>query len=124
MSWQRLPGDSKSSALVGPPPLRAAAASALTAVPDRRRRLSQGVLLQASILARFLGLRLLRLDTVLVLLPADIPRQPSTAEERPIPVSAHARNALPRSTFIAEGLSEAARNIEESKQLLAKARDT
>jgi hypothetical protein len=43
---------------------------ALTAVPDRSRRLSEGALVQASVRARLLGIPLLRLDATVVLMPA------------------------------------------------------
>ncbi|MBV9196248.1 MAG: hypothetical protein JO168_19095 [Solirubrobacterales bacterium] len=90
----------------------------LTAVPDRSKRLSQGVLLEGSILARFLGLRLLRLDTVILIAPADVPAGRSTAVEPPIRASTQAGDALPRGS----GLSAAVRDIDEGRALLAAAR--
>ena len=119
---QRLLGDWKSSAPVVLPPLSAPAAIALTAVPDRGRRVSQGLLLQASILARFLGLRLLKLDAVIVLLPADIPSSEAAGSGWQPRSSAPAPRSLPRTNSFGQGLSEAVRDIEESRALLARAR--
>ena len=44
----------------------------LTAVPDRSARLSGGILIEGSILARVMGVRLLTLDATIVLTPADV----------------------------------------------------
>jgi hypothetical protein len=89
-------------------PRRAGATSPLSleAVPDRRRRVSDGVLVEASILARLLGLRLLTLDVTLVLVPADV-SAPSTVPARPVP---------------GRGLADAVRSISEGAELLAEAR--
>lgn len=46
--------------------------TAVTATPDPRRSLSDGILIQASVLGRVLGLRILTLDTTVVLMPADV----------------------------------------------------
>jgi len=73
----RRPSDSRSSARVI---LRSAGATipvVLTAVPDRRGRPSDGVLVEGSILTRLFGIRLLTLDATVVVVPADVsaPRQ-------------------------------------------------
>jgi hypothetical protein len=95
----------------------------LMATPDRRRRLSEGVLVDASIRARLLGIRLLTIDATVVLAPADVtapsvaahdpPRRPSV---RPSGIS---RN---RSAATGRGLAEAVRSINEGAELLAEAR--
>jgi hypothetical protein len=96
-------------------PRRAGATSplALEAVPDRRRRVSDGVLVEASILARLLGLRLLTLDVTLVLVPAEV--------SAPAPTSAG--NGLPPARPVpGGGLAAAVRSINEGAELLAEAR--
>ena len=50
-----------------------------TAARDRRRRPSDGVVVEASILARLLGLRLLTLDATVVLVPAEVTAPPTRA---------------------------------------------
>jgi hypothetical protein len=82
----------------------------LEAVPDRRRRISDGVLVEASILARLLGLRLLTLDVRLVLVPADVsvpPRRSHPPSARLVP---------------GRGLADAVRSISEGAELLAESR--
>lgn len=44
----------------------------LTAVPDRGGQPSDGVLVEGSIVTRLLGLRLLKLDATVVVVPADV----------------------------------------------------
>ena len=95
----------------------------LTAIPDRAGRLSDGVLLQATIWARFLGIRILTVDTTVVISPADIDaasatrtRPPTRASPRPARVSpTSARRAAP-------GLAAAVRNLDEGAELLARSR--
>jgi hypothetical protein len=91
----------------------------LTVAPDRRRRLSQGVLVEGSILARLLGMRLLRLEATVVLTPADV--RTSTGARRaargPSSASPPRRSGGPR-----RGLADAARDIDEGARLLAQAR--
>ena len=95
----------------------------LAAVPGRRRRLSDGVLVEGSIRARLLGIRLLTIDATVVLAPAEItPAEITPAEIITPPAPAHhpaphmpARSARP-------GLAEAVRSISEGAELLAQAR--
>jgi hypothetical protein len=102
-----------------PPAIESADSGVLTVAPDRRRRLSQGVLVEASILARLLGLRLLRLEATMVLTPADVRTSTgsSRAARRPSSASPPRRSAVPR-----RGLADAARDIDEGARLLAQAR--
>jgi hypothetical protein len=78
------------------------------------------VLVEASILARLLGMRLLRLEATMVLTPADV--RTSTGPRRSVPRSSSAapprRSAGPR-----RGLADAARDIDEGARLLAQARE-
>jgi hypothetical protein len=95
----------------------------LTAVPDRGRRLSHGVLIEGSILARVMGIRLLTLDATVVLVPADVTAPGSVAPDRPIhtslPPDATTRS---RSSAAGTGLAEAVRSLNEGAELLAQAR--
>jgi hypothetical protein len=96
---------------------------ALTAVPDRRRRLSDGVLVDASIHARLLGVRLLTIDATIVLVPADVAGTSPTAHpaaEGPAPRPLPASPARP----VAAGprLAQAVRTINEAAELLAETR--
>ncbi len=107
-------------------PRRAGATSplALEAVPDRRRRVSDGILVEASILGRVLGLRLLTLDVTLVLVPADVspPAPPSAPRELPAGASPR-RNGPPQVRPVpGGGLADAVRSINEGAELLAEAR--
>ncbi len=95
---------------------------ALTVAPDRRRRLSDGVLVEASLLARVMGIRLLTIDATLALVPADITTSSSAAlpparASRPGPVVTPGRSRV-----AGHGLAEAVRNINEGAELLAEAR--
>ena len=77
--------------------------------------------MEASILARVLGLRLLTLDATLVVVPADVaprrPRGPSALT----PVRS-SEVAPPQSHTVGLGLTDAVRNINEGADLLAHAR--
>ncbi|HEU4703895.1 MAG TPA: hypothetical protein VFS37_15550 [Conexibacter sp.] len=82
-------------------------------------RESHGVVVEASIVARLLRIRLLRLDATVVVLPADVAEplpQPSPA--RPPPrreLGGPSTDGRPR-------LAEAVRAIEESAAILARTR--
>ena len=106
-----------------PRAVRAAAPVPLMAIPDRRRRLSEGVLVDASIRARLLGIRLLTIDATVVLAPADV-TAPSVAAHDP-PQRASVRSSgisRNRSAATGHGLAEAVRSINEGVELLAEAR--
>lgn len=112
-------GVSRTSARVIPPAIESVDTGVLTVAPDRRRRLSQGVLVEGSILARLLGMRLLRLEATVVLTPADVKTStgPRRAARLPSSASPPPRSAVPR-----RGLADAARDIDEGARLLAQAR--
>ena len=121
---------------------------ALTVVPDRRGTLASGALLRATIRARLLGLRLLRLEAAVVLVPADLSSAPAglpPAQKKPGAVSlmtlplaagqdpqavpsAPTRLYEPISSvsayFPGRSLAEAMRHIQESDELLAATRRT
>jgi hypothetical protein len=107
---------------VGPRTLETRAPAALTAIPDRRRRLSDGVLVDASIQARLLGLRLLTVDASIVLVPAEVSASPAAhpAATRPPPRSSV---PAPRRTIVAgPRLAQAVRSINEAAEVLAETR--
>jgi hypothetical protein len=79
------------------------------------------VLVEASIRARVMGLRLLSLDATVVLVPADLTASPSAAVDlpaqapaRPSAVSRTGRRAAGR------GLAEAVRSIDEGAEILSR----
>jgi hypothetical protein len=86
---------------------------------DRRRRLSDGALVEASIRARLLGIPLLRLDATVVLVPAEItapsaPHEPARTRSFGVPPT--------RSGAAGRGLAEAVRSINEGAEVLAEVR--
>jgi hypothetical protein len=101
----------------------------LTATPDRRRSPSDGLVVEASILARLLRLRLLTLDATVVVVPAEV----TSLSPRPSAVRGRAR-ARPVGSAVAlpagrsrpsggrRGLAEAVRAIEEGAEILAAVR--
>jgi hypothetical protein len=102
---------------------RTTAAAGLTAVPDPGKRLSDGVLVEACIRARLLGLPILKVDATVVLAPAGLTALTSAARDLPIGSSARpSRAASTRSGDSREGLAEAVRTINEGAELLAEAR--
>ena len=87
---------------------------------DGHGRLSQGVLVEASVVARLLGLRVLTLEATALLAPADLRAGPAAQAEvagAPRPVAPVARTAAAR-----RGLAEAVRDLDEGARLLEQAR--
>ena len=76
--------------------------------------------MEGSILAHVLGLRLLRLEATMVLLPADVSTStgPRRGARRASSISPPRRSAVRR-----RGLADAARDIDEGARLLAHARE-
>jgi hypothetical protein len=102
---------------------RTTAPAGLTAVPDPGKRLSDGVLVEARIRARLLGLPILKVDATVVLAPAGLTAPTSAARDLPIGSSSRpSRAALTRSGDSRGGLAEAVRTINEGAELLAEAR--
>jgi hypothetical protein len=102
---------------------RATAPAGLTAVPDPRKRLSDGVLVEACIRARLVGIPLLKVEATIALAPAGLTAPTSAPRDQPIRSSARpSRAASTRSGDSREGLAEAVRTINEGAELLAQAR--
>jgi hypothetical protein len=88
------------------------ATASLIAVPDRRQRLSDGLVVEASIVARLLRFRLLAIDVGVVVSPARVAaRSPAVAPR-----------ARPRAT--GGGLAAAERFLDEGAAHLAASRVT
>jgi hypothetical protein len=127
-SRRRRRDDSRSTALIAQPAVGATIPVALRALPDRRRRPSDGVLVEASILGRVLGLRLLKLDAVIVLTPAEVTSPSSAARAERLSVARAERppsasDGAPARSFTGRSrLAEAVRNIDEGAEILAEAR--
>ena len=103
--------------------------------PDGSRRPSDGIVAEASIVARLLRLRLLTLDATVVISPAVVttppsgprPAAPRPAAPRPAVApardgSARARPALAPAGSIGRRLAQAARSVDESAATLAATR--
>jgi hypothetical protein len=107
-----MPKTSRGTALVG-----------LTAVPDPRKRLSDGVLVEACIRARLIGIPLLKIEASIVLAPAGLTASTSAPRDPPTRSSARSSHAaLTRPGVLGQGLNEAVRTINEGAELLAHAR--
>jgi hypothetical protein len=108
------------SARVTPRTVEVTAPFVLTAVPDRRRRPSDGLVVEASIVARLLGIRLLKLDATVAIVPADV-TAPSAARHEPRVRAPGRSNGVPlaRSAPAGRGLAEAVRRIDEGAAILA-----
>ena len=88
-----------------------------------KRRQSEGVIVEASILARLFGVRLLKLDATVLVGPADVTS--SAAAPRALQVLPSAHHSVPRARLNAaagRGLADAIRSINEGAELLAEAR--
>jgi hypothetical protein len=95
----------------------------LEVAPDHRRRLSDGALVEASIAARLLGMRILTLDATVALVPADVTAATPVVQDRPTyapPRSPGNSRGNPRS--VGQGLAGAVRNLDEGARLLAAVR--
>jgi hypothetical protein len=110
-------------------PGRRTAPVVLELAPDRSKRLSDATLVEASITARLLGIRLLTLDATIALVPADVtaPTAAVTDGAARVHRSAHASGTTSgdsqrRSRPIGRGLADAVRNLDEGAKLLAEVR--
>jgi hypothetical protein len=92
-------------------------AIALDVAPDGRRRLSEGALVEASVVARLFGVRLLRLDASVALAPAEV--RPTTGAVQAAPRTA--TRSAPRRAAVApgRGLPEAVRTLSEAAEVLS-----
>ncbi|MGB2712165.1 MAG: hypothetical protein WBC33_11695 [Conexibacter sp.] len=93
----------------------------LTAIPDRRRRPSDGLVVEASIVARLLGIRLLKLDATVVIVPADVTAPPSALHDSRPPTRARSLG-LPPSGVVSGSLADAVQRINEGAAILDEAR--
>jgi hypothetical protein len=108
---------------VTPRMLETTAPVTLRAIPDRRRRLSDGVLVDASIQARVLGLRLLTVDASIVLAPADVrPASPAALPPAEHPGRRSSAPSPRRSVAAGPRLAQAVRSINEAAEVLAETR--
>jgi hypothetical protein len=108
---RRRRSDSRSSARDIRRTLETSPSTTLIAVPAGSGRLSDGLIIEASVVARLLGLRLLALDASVVVSPAEMRGRP--------PASAAPRT---RPGAIGAGLATAERRIAEGAASLAAAR--
>jgi hypothetical protein len=104
-------GASRSTARAARP-----ATTNLLAVPDDGRRLADGVVVEASVVARLFRIRLLAIDASVVIAPADV------TARRPVAVRSLPRAVPTRSHTIGPGLAAAGRIIDEGKACLAASR--
>jgi hypothetical protein len=115
---RRLRGSSGSGgAVTNTPPIT------LTAIPNRGKRLSDGVLVEASVVGRVLGLRILTVRASVVLAPAEVTGASSAHRDPGVRAAAPVSPVGP--TLLrapGHGLAEAVRRIDEGAQLLAEAR--
>jgi hypothetical protein len=89
---------------------------ALDLTPDGRRRLSEGALVEASVVARLLGVRLLRLHATVALAPAEV--RPAPGPVRDVTLTAPRR----RPGAPGRRLPDAVRSIDEAAEILARTR--
>jgi pyridoxal biosynthesis lyase PdxS len=95
--------------------------AALTAIPDRRRRPSDGLVVEAKIVARLLGLRLLTLEATVVVVPAEVTAPAHTIDGTPR-APARSDGVPPERAGAAGSLAEAVRRIDEGAAILAEVR--
>ena len=95
----------------------------LRVVPDPSRRLSEGVLVEACIRARLIGIPVLKIDAMIALAPAGLTSPISGRADKATRGSAPSSGAAStRSAIRGQGLAEAVRRINEGAELLADAR--
>jgi hypothetical protein len=117
------PGGSHASPHVLGEPIARTGPVVLTAVPSRRKRLSDGVLVEALVLGRVLGMRILTLRASVVLAPAEVTSPTSADRAVALPPAARPAGLVPaRRPVAGRRLAEAVRRIDEGAQLLADAR--
>ena len=111
------------------PPGKRTAPVVLELAPDASKRLSDATLVEASITARLLGIRLLTLDATIALVPADVTAPTAAVADRALRVDraprasrASSRDSQRRSGPVGRGLADALRNLDEGAKLLAEVR--
>jgi hypothetical protein len=111
---------------VAPPTGKRAVPVVVAVAPDRRRRLSDAALVEASVAARLLGMRILTLNATVALVPADVTAATHPVRDRP-PSEDQAAHVPMRSSgdsrarpgTAKHNLADAVRNLEEGARLLA-----
>jgi hypothetical protein len=91
----------------------------LRAVLNRNGRLSEGMLVEASILARLLGMKVLKLDASVLVVPAEAEPVTSAARDGDQRLPTRRRGAEKGRR---QGLEVAVRNLDEGAAILAEAR--
>lgn len=87
---------------------------------DRGRGRSDATLVEASVTARLLGLRILTLDATVVLVPADVSAAKPPVQRRAAYAPARSSGHSPgRAASARHGLVDAVRNLDEGSRLLA-----
>jgi hypothetical protein len=103
-------------------PAGRSAVARVAVAPDRRRGRADATLIEASVTARLLGMRLLTLDAKVALVPADVtiagPRSREAVARAPALTSGNSR-AQPDHVGGHHGLADAVRNLDEGARLLA-----
>jgi hypothetical protein len=96
----------------------------LSAIPDGSRHLSEGLIVEARLVARLIGIRLLTIDAELIVSPAEMRNVRAAAGDLTVgPPSATALAAPPlRSRPIGAGLATAEQLIDEGAAALAASR--
>jgi hypothetical protein len=90
--------------------------------PDRRRRLSDAALVEASIAARLFGIRILTLNATVALVPADPTAAAPAVQDQAAHVSTRSSgDSRGRSGASGSRLADAVRNLSEGAELLAEA---
>ena len=113
---------------MAPPTGKRAVPVVVAVAPDRRRRLSDAALVEASVAARLLGMRILTLNATVALVPADVTAATHPVRDRP-PSEDQAAHVPMRSSGDSRArpgaakynLADAVRNLEEGARLLADA---
>lgn len=91
----------------------------LEVAPDRRRRLSDGALIEASIAARLLGMRILTLNATVALVPADVTPATPAVQDRAADPRRRSGDSRGRAASVGPRLADAVRNLDEGARLLA-----
>ena len=107
-----------SSALARRGTLGASPTTAVTAIPDGKRQLSSGLVIDASIVARLFRIRLLTLDASVIVSPAEM-KVPHGGHVPGRGVSIQPAGPRGRPGRIGAGLAGAAQAIEEGATILA-----
>ena len=120
---------SRSSARAAPPAASKPAPVVLEVAPDRSKRLSGGALVEASIAARLLGMRILTLEATVAVVPAAVAaatpalQDGAAREGRAGRVFARpSRDRRGRSGSLGPRLADAVRNLDEGAELLVAAK--